>query len=121
MNPVGNLALNRPAVASTTEGQAWAASNAVDASATTRWASNAVDPTWIMVDLGASYSFNQVVLHWEAAYGKSYAIQTSTNGTSWTTVYETTTGAGGREVLNVNGTGRYVRMYGTARGTGYGY
>ena len=33
----------------------------------------------------------------------------------------TTTGAGGTQTLNVTGTGRYVRMYGTARGTGYGY
>lgn len=121
VTPVGNLALNRPAVASTTEGEAWAASNAFDASTTTRWASNAVDPTWIMVDLGAVYSFNQVVLQWEGAYGKSYAIQTSTNGMSWTTIYDTTTGVGGKETLAVNGTGRYVRMYGTARGTGYGY
>jgi hypothetical protein len=121
VNPVGNLALNRPAVASTTEGEAWAANNAVDASTTTRWASAAVDPTWIMVDLGAVYSFNQVVLQWEAAYGKSYAIQTSTNGMSWTTIYETTSGVGGKETLAVNGTGRYVRMYGTARGIGYGY
>lgn len=74
-----------------------------------------------MVDLGASHSFNQIVLQWESAYGKSYSIQTSTNGASWTTIYQTTTGVGGREVLNVSGTGRYVRVYGTERGTGYGY
>jgi hypothetical protein len=45
----------------------------------------------------------------------------SANATSWTTIYSTTTGAGGTETLNVSGTGRYVRMYGTARHTGYGY
>ncbi len=73
------------------------------------------------MDLGANRSFNQIVLQWEAAYGKSYSIQTSTSGTSWTTVYQTSTGVGGREVLNVAGTGRYVRVYGTERGTGYGY
>lgn len=121
VTPFGNLALNRPTVASTTEGEAWAAVNATDASATTRWASISADPQWIMVDLGASRSFNQIVLQWEAAYGKSYSIQTSTSGTSWTTVYQTSTGVGGREVLNVSGTGRYVRVYGTERGTGYGY
>lgn len=121
VTPTGNLALNRPTVASTTEGEVWGASNATDASATTRWASLAADPQWLMVDLGASYSFNEVVLHWEAAYGKSYAIQTSTNGMSWATIYQTTTGVGGTETLAVNGTGRYVRMYGTERGTGYGF
>ncbi|AQT58683.1 glycosyl hydrolase [Cellvibrio sp. PSBB023] len=119
--PVGNLALNRPTVASTTEGEAWVAANATDGSATTRWASLASDPQWIMVDLGARYSFNQIVLHWEAAYGKSYAIQTSNNGMSWTTIYQTTSGMGGTETLAVNGNARYVRLYGTERGTGYGY
>jgi hypothetical protein len=74
-----------------------------------------------MVDLGARYSFNQIVLHWEAAYGKSYAIQTSNNGMSWTTIYQTTSGVGGTETLAVNGNARYVRLYGTERGTGYGY
>ncbi|WP_039913223.1 glycosyl hydrolase [Cellvibrio mixtus] len=121
VTPFGNLALNRPTVASTTEGETWAAGNATDASTTTRWASISADPQWIMVDLGASHSFNQIVLQWESAYGKSYSIQTSTNGASWTTIYQTTTGVGGREVLNVSGTGRYVRVYGTERGTGYGY
>lgn len=121
VTPFGNLALNRPTVASTTEGEAWVAGNATDASTTTRWASISADPQWIMVDLGASHSFNQIVLQWESAYGKSYSIQTSTNGTSWTTIFQTTTGVGGREVLNVSGTGRYVRVYGTERGTGYGY
>ena len=39
-----------------------------------------------------------------------------------TTIYGTTTGAGGIEDLTgLSGTGRYVRMYGTARGTTYGY
>lgn len=121
VTPLGNLALNRPTVASTTEGEAWIAGNATDASTTTRWASISADPQWIMVDLGASHSFNQIVLQWESAYGKSYSIQTSTNGASWTTIYQTTTGIGGREVVNVSGTGRYVRVYGTERGTGYGY
>jgi hypothetical protein len=57
----------------------------------------------------------------EAAYGKAYQIQTSSNGTNWTTVYSTTSGTGGVQDLNVSGSGRYVRMYGTQRGTPYGY
>ena len=48
-------------------------------------------------------------------------IQTSADGTNWTTIYSTTTGTGGTQTLNVTGTGRYVRMYGTARATQYGY
>ena len=58
---------------------------------------------------------------WEAAYARAFQIQTSADGTTWTTVYTTTTGTGGTQTLTVTGTGRYVRMYGTARATGYGY
>ena len=53
--------------------------------------------------------------------GKAYQIQTSNDGSAWTPVYSTTTGPGGTETLNVTGSGRYIRMYGTARNTGYGY
>ena len=68
-------------------------------------------------------TITSVVLQWEAqgAYGKAYQIQTSPDGTTWTPIYSTTSGAGGTETLTVSGTGRYVRMNGTARGTGYGY
>ena len=44
------------------------------------------------------------------------------HNTIWTTVYTTTNGLGGTEDLTgLSGTGRYVRMYGTARGTQWGY
>ena len=73
------------------------------------------------MDLGATATISQVVLNWEAAYAKAFQIQTSADGTNWTTIYSTTTGTGGTQTLNVTGTGRYVRMYGTARATQYGY
>ena len=61
------------------------------------------------------------MLQWETAYGKAYQIQTSAGRDHWTTIYSTTTGPGGTQTLNVSGTGRYIRMYGTARDTQYGY
>ena len=73
------------------------------------------------MDLGSSQTICGVTLAWEAAYGKAFQIQTSPDGTTWTTIYSTTTGTGGTQALPVSGTGRYVRMYGTARGTVYGY
>ncbi|GAA3801113.1 hypothetical protein GCM10022226_20980 [Sphaerisporangium flaviroseum] len=116
------LSQGRPATASSTEGAAYSASAAVDGDLTgTRWASAFSDPQWIQVDLGAVATLSQVVLTWEAAYGRSFAIQVSDNGSAWTDVYSTSTGTGGVQTLAVSGTGRYVRMYGTARGTGYGY
>jgi alpha-L-fucosidase len=95
--------------------------NAVDGSGSTRWSSAYSDPQWIYVDLGATYSITQVVLKWEAAYASSYKIQTSTDASNWTDIYSTTTGDGGTDTLNVSGSGRYVRMYGTVRATSYGY
>ncbi|MEV0719814.1 discoidin domain-containing protein, partial [Asanoa sp. NPDC050611] len=117
-----HLALNKPATASSVEADAYPASAAVDASATTRWASAFADPQWIQVDLGQTYSIDRVRLLWEAAYGSAYRIETSTNGTTWT-VARTVTGGNGGEDDNtgLNASGRYVRIYGTARGTAWGY
>ena len=115
------LSQGKPATASSTENAGTPASAAVDGNTGTRWSSAFSDPQWIQVDLGASSSISQVVLQWEAAYATAYQIQTSTDGTNWTTVYSTTTGTDGTQTLNVTGTGRYVRVNGTARATQYGY
>ncbi|MGX6605512.1 galactose-binding domain-containing protein [Micromonosporaceae bacterium Da 78-11] len=116
-----NAAQGKTATASSAEGADVAATKAVDGDAGSRWSSTFSDPQWLQVDLGSTQSICQVVLQWEGAYGKAYQIQTSPNGTAWTSIYSTTTGAGGTETLTVNGSGRYVRMYGTARASGYGY
>ncbi|WP_406137796.1 discoidin domain-containing protein [Streptomyces sp. NBC_01089] len=97
------------------------AANAVDGSFDTRWASDWSDPQWLQVDLGASTTFTHIQLAWDPAYAKAYDIQTSDDGTNWTTVTSVTDGNGNIDDLDVNGTGRYVRMLGTARGSGYGY
>jgi beta-glucosidase len=115
------LSQGRPATASSTENTGTPASAAVDGDDGTRWSSAAADPQWLQVDLGVTASISQVVLHWETAYGTAFQIQVSDNAATWTPVYSTTTGTGGTQTLSVNGSGRYVRMYGTARATGYGY
>ncbi len=116
-----NLALNKPATCSPTP--QFPCAEAVDGNLATRWASaQGVDPQWIYVDLGATYSISHVKLTWETAYGKSYQIQTSPDATNWADIYSTTTGDGGVDDLTgLSGSGRYIRMYGTVRGTGYGY
>ncbi|MEU3462545.1 discoidin domain-containing protein [Streptomyces sp. NPDC006733] len=118
------LSQGRTATASSVESSSFAASAAFDGNlTTTRWASKeGVDPQWLRVDLGATANVSRVKLTWEAAYGKAYTIQTSPDGTNWTTVYSTTTGNGATDDLTgLAGTGRYVRVNGTARGTAYGY
>jgi hypothetical protein len=116
-----NAALNKPATASSAENAANGAAAAVDGNAGTRWSSAFSDPQWLQVDLGATTAVCQVVLNWEAAYATAFQIQVSADGTNWTSIYSTTTGTGGTQTLDVTGTGRYIRVYGTARATGYGY
>ena len=116
-----NLALNQPTTASSTENGGTPAADATDGNAGTRWSSAFSDPQWLEVDLGSSQSICKVVLNWETAYATAFQIQTSTDGSTWTPIYSTTTGTGGTQTLSVSGTGRYIRMYGTARATQYGY
>ncbi|GAA1292392.1 hypothetical protein Psi02_49730 [Planotetraspora silvatica] len=116
-----NLAQGRPTTASSIENGSLVAPNATDGNTGTRWSSGFSDPQWIQVDLGSTRTINRVVLNWEAAYGRAFQVQTSNNGTSWTTVYSTTTGTGGVQNLAVSGSGRYVRVNGTQRATPYGY
>lgn len=111
----GNLALNKIVTSSSTEGTL-IDKNAVDGNKATRWSSAWSDPQWIQVDLGANYNLSQIVLYWEAAFGKAFQLQVSSNGSTWTTLYSTSTGTGDVQSINVSGTGRYVRMYGTQRG-----
>jgi hypothetical protein len=114
------LSQGRPAASSSTEGAGYAASNAVDGNTATRWASAWSDPQWLQVDLGATSTLTKVVLTWEN-YATAYQIQVSDDASHWTSVYSTTTSTGGTQTLNVTGSGRYVRMYGTTRVNGYGY
>jgi beta-glucanase (GH16 family) len=119
--PGNNIAQGKPTTASSTENAGTPASAATDGNLSTRWSSAFSDPQWLQVDLGQSYNLTNVTLNWEAAYGRAYQIQTSPDGTNWTTIASTTTGDGGTDSYNVSGSGRYVRMNGTQRATAYGY
>ncbi|MCB8901724.1 MULTISPECIES: glycosyl hydrolase family 8 [unclassified Streptomyces] len=116
------VSTGKAVTASSVETSAFGPGLAVDGSAATRWASlEGVDPQWIRIDLGAGHTISRVKLNWEDAYGKTYKIQTSADGSTWSDVYSTTAGDGATDDLTVSGSGRYVRMYGTGRGTAYGY
>jgi hypothetical protein len=115
------LSQGHPVVVSSTENAGTAGTNAVDGNTGTRWSSAFTDPQWIRVDLGAAHPVSRVVLNWEAAYGKAYQLQSSNDGTTWSSFYTTTTSTGGNQSINVTANGRYIRMYGTARATQYGY
>ena len=116
-----DIALNKTATASSTENASFPAQNAVDGNTGTRWSSAFSDPQSLEVDLGSTQSICGVTLNWETAYATAFQIQTSSDDSNWTTIYSTTTGAGGTQNLTVSGSGRYIRMYGTARATQWGY
>jgi hypothetical protein len=116
------LSQGKPTTASSSENPGvYPASAATDGNTGTRWSSAFSDPQWLQVDLGATSAITRVALNWEAAAGKAYQIQVSNNATTWTSIYSTTTSTGGNQSLTVSGSGRYVRMNGTQRTTGYGY
>ncbi|MEY9910814.1 beta-glucosidase [Catenulispora sp. MAP12-49] len=117
-----DLAMDQPTTASstyTTTGNL--APAATDGDPGTRWESAYSDPQWLDVDLGTQQQICGIGLLWEDAYASAFQIQVSNDNATWTTVYSTTTGTGGRQTFPVSATDRYVRMYGTARATQWGY
>ena len=118
----GNLALGRPATASTSY-SGLPPSNVTDGNVNSRWSSQFSDSQWLYVDLGSVLTIHRVVLRWETAYARGYKIQVSSDASSWSDAYTATAGDGGLDdiILAVLASGRYVRMLGTQRGTVYGY
>ncbi|MDN3358591.1 penicillin acylase family protein [Actinomadura sp. DC4] len=118
---ITDLARSGTATASSAQ-SGYPASNAVDGDPTTRWSSNWTDAQSITVDLGSAKTVARAILRWESAYGSSYRIELSANGSTWTTAKSVTSGNGGVDnVAFPAATARYVRMTGVKRGTGYGY
>ncbi|GAA5483428.1 glycosyl hydrolase 2 galactose-binding domain-containing protein [Haloferula sargassicola] len=114
-----NLALNRPAKASSVKDHA--AANAVDGDPSTRWSSEYADQQWIAVDLGSPKKVGSVELSWEAAYAPEYRIETSVNGKSWKIAAHVTDGDGGEDLVPFAPVScRYLRVVGLQRATRYG-
>lgn len=109
----------------------------------TRWGSAHTDDEWIILDLGEDHFISKASLVWEAAFASHYELQVAPDGctmtsysaeyagqtylltipadTEWTTAADVTIAAPGERTTTLNTTGRYVRMHGLARATGYGY
>ncbi|MFF1476820.1 discoidin domain-containing protein [Streptomyces sp. NPDC058301] len=117
------ISRGKPATSSSSETSSLGAKNAFDGDGATRWASaEGKDPQWIRVDLGVTATISRVRLSWEAAYAKAYRLEVSQDGASWTPIVDEKAGNGGTDDwTGLSGKGRYLRLYGTARGTSYGY
>ena len=116
-----NLALNQPVTVSSSQDSSHGGAQAVDGNMATSWQSKLVkgkrgsSSEWIVVDLGGNASINEVVLAWDANYATSYTIQVSNDASSWTTVFNTSSGNGGNDTISLSvASARYVRMESTA-------
>lgn len=98
-------------------------SYAYDGNLGTRWSSSWSNaPQWIEIDFKSPRTFNKIIINWETAYAKAYKIQISDNRINWTDICSTNSGDGGiDEIIFPAVSGRYLRVYGTERGTEWGY
>jgi hexosaminidase len=115
----------------------FAAANAVDDNSGTRWGSDyprdgvveppasSHDPSadWLQVELSEPSPVWSVAINWETARPAKYLVQTSTDGTTWTTVKEQVGVAPGRieHILGLKEPVSFVRMQGVTPATGFGY
>jgi hypothetical protein len=113
--PPVNLALNQTASASSIWSATYAASKAVDGStSSSRWsaASGQTANQWVLVDLGATHTFANVVIK-EVSYARvtAFKVQTSTDGTTFTDRATGTTIGANKSVSFTAVSARYVRLY----------
>jgi hypothetical protein len=120
----GDLALNRPASASSTERDLpqYAPARANDGDSSTRWSSAYADNEWWEVDLGSDRTINRVELNWHDAYAARYRIRTRTSGSNaWSIAARVSIDSPGLRVHTFAArSARYVRIRGDARATPYG-
>jgi hexosaminidase len=113
-NPMpDNLVFRKRVVASSMEkGTVYKPELVIDGCYDTRWSSDYSDNEWIYVDLEKSYNITRVKLNWAYTYPLNYQIQTSDDTTNWKTIYSTEAGSIDiRDLTNLSGKGRYVRIY----------
>jgi hexosaminidase len=117
--------------------QRFAASNVNDRESSTRWGSDyardgIVEPPasshnpandWIQIALKEPSPVWSVVLDWETARPAKYLLQTSDDGTTWTTVREVSGVAAGKTEyrLGLTDAVSFVRMQGVSTATTFGY
>ncbi|GAB3828017.1 ricin-type beta-trefoil lectin domain protein [Dactylosporangium cerinum] len=117
---VANLALNAPATAdsscTTAEAPAKAVNGTVSGGNSDKWCSNSANK-WLQVDLGSSKAVGQIVVR-HAGAGReavantsNFTLQTSPDGTTWTTRATVTGNTANITTHNLSGvTARYVRF-----------
>ncbi|GAA0428180.1 hypothetical protein Acor_66810 [Acrocarpospora corrugata] len=116
-----NLALNKPASATSQSSAEYAAAKAFDGDPVSRWGAGENADNSLQVDLGGIYALTEVDLLWEDSYAKRYKLQVSMDGTSWKDVHTQSASHGGTERIPVSALGRFVRMQGVEKSGPWGY
>ena len=116
-----SLAYQKAVTASSTHSAAYKPEYAVDGDPGTYWSSQFKDGAWLAVDLGAAKKIGRVCIQWENAFAKSFSVEVSPDGKTWTEVYKTDDGKGGAsEIKFAPVEARHVRLTCTKRGTEFG-
>ena len=116
VEPTQNIALNKPATASSEEASTLGATKAVDGQKgkSNRWASAVrSNEEWLRVDLGKNSKIKTVIIDWERRNATSYAIQVSDNDSDWNTVKEINSHPkyiNDKIILDEVAEGRYIRL-----------
>ena len=114
-----NIALGKQASASSLENAGYTTDALNDDDYTTRWSSQHADPQWVAVDLNQESYIGYLKIVWENAYSKTFDVQVSNDGNTWNTV-SSEEGTGGTQLVLVDASARYVRLYSKTRVTNYG-
>lgn len=124
ISPATDLAVGKPAFASSIEGRGYEPGKGVDGNLSTRWSSGqwmqSTQVGWLAVDLQDLYQITEVSLNWERAYAADYQIQVSADASTWTTIrtVEGNSASGAVDLTGLDGVGRYVRVYSTKTSAG---
>ena len=116
----GNLALNKTATSSRplNADNRPPEARGNDGNLSSAWFATGEDNQWWAVDLGKAKKIDKVIIKWEGAFASGYSIQVSLDNVNFTTVFTTTTGAGGNVTHSFDpADARYVKLLLTKKGT----
>ena len=104
-----DLASRRPMLTSSST-DCSTSSHAVDGDLTTVWNSSPLIGQTLRVDLGSPRTLERVILEWGVPFATRYRIEVSNDDAVWQEVHVTSSGNGGRDIIAMGLTARYLRL-----------
>ena len=108
----GDLAFGKHGASSDRQSGDFGVDTLFDGRAPTRWIAEGDKRQWVSVNLGRSESVSKVILRWVPdSHASQVRISISSDGSSWTRVFETNEGKGGNEIIQFSRrNARFVRL-----------